>query len=622
MSKDQQVKYSLREEAANRAANAAMLSSSSSFTNNQNMSTTKNSNDQQPQQQRQVAGLPTSQNPHSRTKTIITDNNEKDRFDVTETAALARQQWRQHGEHTSQILEDRRQALLQPNINVNITQSSSHSKHAQSNSVSTIHPSFPYPNNSPRFSVRVITTEERIDPAGAGYTVYILEVESLSTTPPKSNDSYLYNHKELQQYSHHRFLKKQRVARRYSDFSRLYILLKRYHVPFRSAFPSKSLAGRLGNWTPAIQFAPSARHDLITFRKIQLDIWLVELAELLGSDEIPKEIQSHAIDFLTREEEVAPCHHQDVIIPSSHNVNPGKHYRNKITDASLSSNLVPPVEENNGIAASINHHFHINLSNPLSFTMGSEIRKAISTIQSMTQAPHANPSSTSSSDSQFIHTISDQSIPLDLLHQAWGLCFLTVIKAGLIFSGRVGTGLMIARSSDGGWSAPCAIGTVGMGWGMLMGGDITNYLIILNTKKAVKAFASNSVNLGAEIGIAVGPVGRGGTGNLNAGIGEKTLVSAYSYAHSKGLFVGLSLEGSVVKVRGDVNAKFYGRRVEADEILFGNLGERPRAAKGLYDALDEAMGKIIDGWRPSDALLGFRNKHPEFLFNDKNRSNK
>ena len=81
----------------------------------------------------------------------------------------------------------------------------------------------------------------------------------------------------------------------------------------------------------------------------------------------------------------------------------------------------------------------------------------------------------------------DQSIPLDLLHCAKGLIFLTVAKAGLVVSGRVGTGLLVARSSTDDndnnelqqqqWSAPCALGTIGMGWGALAGADVTHYLI-------------------------------------------------------------------------------------------------------------------------------------------------
>jgi lipid-binding SYLF domain-containing protein len=114
----------------------------------------------------------------------------------------------------------------------------------------------------------------------------------------------------------------------------------------------------------------------------------------------------------------------------------------------------------------------------------------------------------------------DQSIPLDLLQAAKGLVFLTVIKAGMVVSGRIGTGLVIARHDDsssggGGWSAPCALATVGMGWGALIGGDVTHYLVVLTTEKAVQDLVSSkSIQLGAELGVAVGPLGRGAHGHV------------------------------------------------------------------------------------------------------------
>ena len=112
---------------------------------------------------------------------------------------------------------------------------------------------------------------------------------------------------------------------------------------------------------------------------------------------------------------------------------------------------------------------------------------------------------------------------------------------------RDGTGWMIARTRDGSWTPPVALDTVGVGWGALIGGDITNYLIVLNTNRAVQTFAQkSSVNLGAELGVAVGPLGRVATGNVNAGSGG-LVAPAYAYAHSKGLFAGISFEGSIGK---------------------------------------------------------------------------
>ena len=192
---------------------------------------------------------------------------------------------------------------------------------------------------------------------------------------------------------------------------------------------------------------------------------------------------------------------------------------------------------------------------------------------------------------------SDKSIPLDLIQQAVGLCFFTVMKAGLVVSGKIGTGLVVSRRPDGSWSAPSALGTVGLGWGAQIGGDITHYLIVLTSRKAVDSFAaSSSVTLGAEFGVAIGPVGRGATSHVSS---SSLLQPAYAYAHSQGLFVGISLEGSIINARHDLNTNFYGRQVNVEEIL--KYMDAPRAAKPLYHALNHALAQDIpvDGIRPS-----------------------
>ncbi|CAN0329700.1 unnamed protein product, partial [Hapterophycus canaliculatus] len=77
--------------------------------------------------------------------------------------------------------------------------------------------------------------------------------------------------------------------------------------------------------------------------------------------------------------------------------------------------------------------------------------------------------------------IQDQSIPQELLSHAKGLAFLTVIKGGFIVAGRVGTGLVVAKTEEGVWSAPSAIATLGVGWGALMGAEVTDFVLVLNT---------------------------------------------------------------------------------------------------------------------------------------------
>ena len=120
---------------------------------------------------------------------------------------------------------------------------------------------------------------------------------------------------------------------------------------------------------------------------------------------------------------------------------------------------------------------------------------------------------------------------------------MTVIKAGFVLSGRYGTGLVIRRTLSGGWSAPSAIGTVGVGWGAQIGGDITEYMIVCTTDKAVRAFSGSAgITLGAEIDVAVGPLGRSIEGNVVTG-GGSGLLRRIATRTARGSLLGLAWRG-------------------------------------------------------------------------------
>ncbi|TMW57568.1 hypothetical protein Poli38472_003493 [Pythium oligandrum] len=178
----------------------------------------------------------------------------------------------------------------------------------------------------------------------------------------------------------------------------------------------------------------------------------------------------------------------------------------------------------------------------------------------------------------------DKRIPIDLLHQAQGIAFLTVLKAGFIWTGRVGTGIVISKLPDGRWSAPSAIGTLGMGFGAELGGQLIEFMIILNSEQAVKSFMQkNQISAGANLEFAAGPYGR--AAGANANLSASGIAPNYTYSHSKGLFGGVGLQGSAISARSDLNKKFYGREITPTEILTGAV-EQPAAASQLYDALN------------------------------------
>ncbi|KAJ1414163.1 Zinc finger, FYVE/PHD-type [Sesbania bispinosa] len=185
----------------------------------------------------------------------------------------------------------------------------------------------------------------------------------------------------------------------------------------------------------------------------------------------------------------------------------------------------------------------------------------------------------------------EKSIPDVILRQAKGLAIITVVKVGVMVTYNIGTGLVVARREDGSWSPPSAISTFGVGWGAQVGGELTDFIIVLRTNDAVKTFSGNvHLSLGAGLSAAVGIVGRAVEADVRAGDGG--YAACYTYSCSKGAFVGCSLEGSIVTTRTQENCRFYGSQsITATDILLGSL-PRPPAAAILYRALADLYLKI------------------------------
>lgn len=181
----------------------------------------------------------------------------------------------------------------------------------------------------------------------------------------------------------------------------------------------------------------------------------------------------------------------------------------------------------------------------------------------------------------------DQIIPPRILKNAKGLAVITVLKAGFLFSGRAGSGVIVARLPDGSWSPPSAIVTAGAGAGGMIGAELTDFVFVLNTKAAVDTFAQlGSVTLGTNVSVAAGPLGRSAEA---AGTASLSSVSAvFSYSKTKGLYAGISLEGSVLMERREANRKFYGNNCKARNILAGQV-DTPPACDSLMRVLNSRV---------------------------------
>jgi lipid-binding SYLF domain-containing protein len=178
----------------------------------------------------------------------------------------------------------------------------------------------------------------------------------------------------------------------------------------------------------------------------------------------------------------------------------------------------------------------------------------------------------------------DKVIPPEVLSRAKGLAVITQFKAGFVGSARFGSGLIVARLPDGTWSAPSAIATVGGGFGGQIGFELTDFVFILNDASAVRTFSqAGSVTLGGNVSIAAGPVGRNAEAAGAASL--KGVAGIFAYSKTKGLFAGISLEGSVLVERKDANEKMYNRRVSASQLLNGSI-PAPMEADALMRVLN------------------------------------
>ena len=177
--------------------------------------------------------------------------------------------------------------------------------------------------------------------------------------------------------------------------------------------------------------------------------------------------------------------------------------------------------------------------------------------------------------------IAEHSVPPRVLQSAKGVAILRVLKGGFFVSGRIGEGVVIARLPGGGWSGPSAIGTGGAGFGFQVGGQVTEFVIILNTRAAVEAFArGGNVEVGGALSVAAGPVGRA------AEAGILPVAAVYTYSRSQGLFAGASLEGTILLAQSGKNARYYGRPVTPEQILGGGVVPPP-SARPLVAALGQ-----------------------------------
>ncbi|KAJ4987574.1 duf500 domain protein [Stagonosporopsis vannaccii] len=178
-------------------------------------------------------------------------------------------------------------------------------------------------------------------------------------------------------------------------------------------------------------------------------------------------------------------------------------------------------------------------------------------------------------------------IPSEVIKNAKGLCIFTTMRTGLWISGSGGAGVLVARKEDGTWSPPSGIMMHTVGVGFLVGVDIYDCVIVINSQKAMDAFQSVRCTLGGEISAVAGPAGVGGIIDTEV---HKRQSPLFTYIKSRGFYAGLQLDGTIVIERTDENERFYGERIGVKDILAGNARHPPYEIRRLMETLKAAQG--------------------------------
>ena len=182
-------------------------------------------------------------------------------------------------------------------------------------------------------------------------------------------------------------------------------------------------------------------------------------------------------------------------------------------------------------------------------------------------------------------------IPQDLLDKAeCVVVFPSVLKLAIGFGGSYGRGALVCRSGEhftGPWGAPSMMALEGGSFGLQLGGQATDFVLLIMNPRGAKSILSSKVKLGADMAAAAGPKGRDAAAATDATLRAEIL----SYSRSRGLFAGISLEGSTLRPDNEANEKIYGKKVSAEDIVRRGTVATPPSAQKLVALLNKKSPK-------------------------------
>jgi lipid-binding SYLF domain-containing protein len=186
--------------------------------------------------------------------------------------------------------------------------------------------------------------------------------------------------------------------------------------------------------------------------------------------------------------------------------------------------------------------------------------------------------------------ISDN-IPQDLLESAkCVVVYPSVLKAAFVVGGSYGRGAMTCRTGEnynGPWSAPSMMALEAGGVGFQIGGQATDFVLLVMNGRGGHSILSSKVKLGADAAVAAGPLGRDAQAATDVALRAEVL----TYSRSRGLFAGVSLEGSTVRPDNDANEHIYGKKLPSEDIVFKGAVPVPASARTLIATLNKKARK-------------------------------
>lgn len=167
----------------------------------------------------------------------------------------------------------------------------------------------------------------------------------------------------------------------------------------------------------------------------------------------------------------------------------------------------------------------------------------------------------------------DKAVPRSIMDKAEGIAvFPSLIKGGLVVGGQRGRGVLSVRDrKNGGWSSPAFLTITGGSIGAQFGGQAIDLVLVINDQRGLEQLVKNQFKIGADAAVAAGPVGRDASASTDIQLRAQIL----SYSRARGLFAGVTLNGSTIRQDRDANERFYGVGYRTGQIVFDGLGGSP-----------------------------------------------